>query len=145
MFSQTDKDEILIIDTFILIYCNVFCLVQSLMCLTSHNLQLRSSSQSITNSISPGSHIHRVKDAIQPHSNSQSSLLQPCPQSLPQHHSLPEWANSFPSGGQVLFLQLLAFTPSKYRSRLDLLLNGLVGLLANPQTSRFLHNHSWKH
>ena len=78
-------------------------------------------------------HVHRVRDAIQPsHPGSCPSPPAPNPS---QHHSLFQWVNSSNEVAKVLELQLQHHSLQR-NPRVDLLQNGLVGSLCSPRDSQ---------
>ena len=77
-------------------------------------------------------HVHRVRDAIQP-SHLQSSPSPPGPNPS-QHHSLFQWVNSSHEVAKVLELQLYHHSFQR-NPRVDLLQNGLVGSPCSPRDS----------
>ena len=78
-------------------------------------------------------HVHRVRDAIQPsHPRSSPSPTTPNPF---QHQSLFQWVNSSHEVAKVLELQLQHHSLQR-NSRVDLLQNGLVGSSCTPRDSQ---------
>ena len=78
-------------------------------------------------------HVHRVRDAIQP-SHLLSSLSPPAPNPS-QHQSLFQWVNSSHEVAKVLEFQLQHHT-LQGNPRVDLLQNGLVGSPRSPRDSQ---------
>ena len=83
-------------------------------------------------------HVHRVRDAIQP-SHPQSSPSPPAPNPS-QHQSLFQWVNSSHEVAKVLEFQLQHHSFQR-NSRVDLLQNGLFDLLAVQGTLKSLFQH----
>ena len=78
-------------------------------------------------------HVHRVRDAIQPsHPLSSPSPLVPNPA---QHQSLFQWVNSSHEVAKVLEFQLQHHSLQR-NPRADLLQNGLVGSPCSPRDSQ---------
>ena len=75
-------------------------------------------------------HVHRVRDAIQP-SHPRSSPSPPAPNPS-QHQSLFQWVNSLHEVAKVLELQLQHHSFQRNPS-VDLLQNGLVGSPCSPR------------
>ena len=78
-------------------------------------------------------HVHRVRDAIQP-SHPRSSPSPPAPNPS-QHQSLCQWVNSSHEVAKVLEFQLQHHSFQR-NSRADLLQNGLVGSSCSPRDSQ---------
>ena len=78
-------------------------------------------------------HVHRVRDAIQPsHPQSSPSPTAPSPS---QHQSLFQWVNSSHEVAKVLEFQLQHHSFQR-NPRVDLLQNGLVGSPCSPRDSQ---------
>ena len=78
-------------------------------------------------------HVHRVRDAIQP-SHPLSSPSSPAP-NLSQHQSLLEWVNSSHEVAKILEFHLQHYSFQR-NPRADLLQNGLVGSPCSPRDSQ---------